>query len=64
MQEFSCIEFGIDDIVRSGLVKSYLMTKYNLGFLMFNFIDVDLHEHVEVEPVNRDGTFLSYSWGG
>ena len=32
MQEFSCIEFGIEDIVRSGLVKSYLMTKYNLGF--------------------------------
>ena len=23
---------------------------------MFNFIDVDLHDHVEVEPVNRDGT--------
>jgi|TARA_B100000035_G_scaffold187487_1_gene159991 phosphate starvation-inducible PhoH-like protein/PhoH-like ATPase len=32
MQEFSCIEFGIDDIVRSGLVKSYLISKYNLGF--------------------------------
>ncbi len=32
MQEFSCIEFGIDDIVRSGLVKSYLIAKYNLGF--------------------------------
>jgi phosphate starvation-inducible PhoH-like protein/PhoH-like ATPase len=31
MQEFSCIEFGIDDIVRSGLVKSYLISKYNLG---------------------------------
>ena len=56
MQEFSCIEFGIEDIVRSGLVKSYLMTKYNLGFLMFNFIDVDLHEHVDVEPVTKDGT--------
>ena len=23
---------------------------------MFNFVDVDLKEHVEVEPVNRDGT--------
>ena len=23
---------------------------------MFNFIDVDLHEHVEVEPVTKDGT--------
>ena len=32
MEEFSLIEFGIEDIVRSGLVKSYLMTKYNLGF--------------------------------
>ena len=32
MQDFSCIEFGIDDIVRSGLVKSYLIAKYNLGF--------------------------------
>ena len=32
MQEFTCIEFGIDDIVRSGLVKSYLISKYNLGF--------------------------------
>ena len=32
MEEFSCIEFGIDDIVRSGLVKSYLISKYNLGF--------------------------------
>ena len=32
MQEFSCIEFDINDIVRSGLVKSYLIQKYNLGF--------------------------------
>ena len=32
MKEFSCIEFGIPDIVRSGLVKSYLISKYNLGF--------------------------------
>lgn len=31
MSEFSCIEFGIDDIVRSGLVKSYLVSKLNLG---------------------------------
>ena len=31
MEDFSCIEFGIDDIVRSGLVKSYLIAKYNLG---------------------------------
>jgi len=32
MREFTCVEFGIEDIVRSGLVKSYLLTKYNLGF--------------------------------
>ena len=31
MEEFSLIEFGIDDIVRSGLVKSYLISKLNLG---------------------------------
>ena len=23
---------------------------------MFNFVDVNLHEHVEVEPVTQDGT--------
>ena len=32
MKEFACIEFDINDIVRSGLVKSYLISKYNLGF--------------------------------
>ena len=31
MKEFSSIEFGVDDIVRSGLVKSYLVSKMNLG---------------------------------
>lgn len=31
MPEFSLIEFGIEDIVRSGLVKSYLINKINLG---------------------------------
>ena len=31
MPEFSLIEFGIDDIVRSGLVKSYLINKINLS---------------------------------
>ena len=31
MDEFESIEFGIDDIVRSGLVKSYLISKMNLG---------------------------------
>jgi len=32
MPEFDCIEFGVDDIVRSGLVKSYIVNKMNLGF--------------------------------
>ena len=31
MDEFESIEFGIDDIVRSGIVKSYLISKMNLG---------------------------------
>ncbi len=31
MKEFSCVEFTVDDIVRSGLVKSYLVSKANLG---------------------------------
>jgi len=31
MPEFACVEFGVDDIVRSGLVKSYLVNKHNLG---------------------------------
>ncbi len=31
MEEFTSIEFGINDIVRSGLVKSYLISKMTLG---------------------------------
>jgi len=31
MDEFALVEFGVDDIVRSGLVKSYLINKINLG---------------------------------
>ena len=31
MEEFSEIEFGVGDIVRSGLVKSYLISKMTLG---------------------------------
>lgn len=31
MDEFSLVEFDIEDIVRSGLVKSYLINKINLG---------------------------------
>ena len=31
MPEFDLIEFGLDDIVRSGLVKSYITSKIELG---------------------------------
>ena len=31
MPEFESIEFGIEDIVRSGLVKSYILNKLALG---------------------------------
>ena len=31
MDEFSLVEFGVNDIVRSGLVKSYLISKMKLG---------------------------------
>ena len=31
-EDFQMIEFGIEDIVRSGLVKNYLIAKLNLGF--------------------------------
>lgn len=32
MEEFECVEFGVEDIVRSGLVRSYLISKINLGY--------------------------------
>tara|TARA_B100001964_G_C14217308_1_gene593430 strand:- start:602 stop:1354 length:753 start_codon:yes stop_codon:yes gene_type:complete len=32
MDEFGMTEFGIDDIVRSGLIKNYLISKISLGF--------------------------------
>ena len=32
MTSMETIEFGLDDIVRSGLVKEYLLAKHNLGF--------------------------------
>ena len=31
MNSFDIIEFGIDDIVRSGLVKEYLVAKIQMG---------------------------------
>ena len=30
-EDFSSVEFGLDDIVRSGLVRNYLLTKLSLG---------------------------------
>ena len=32
MDEFGMTEFGVEDIVRSGLIKSYLISKISLGF--------------------------------
>ncbi len=32
MEEFGMTEFGVEDIVRSGLIKSYLVNKIALGF--------------------------------
>ena len=32
MPEFESIEFGVEDIVRSGLVKSYIVNKMAAGF--------------------------------
>jgi hypothetical protein len=34
MPSFDIIEFGIDDIVRSSLVKEYLLAKYELGITL------------------------------
>jgi len=31
MDEFSLVEFGIEDIVRSGIIKSYIIAKMNIG---------------------------------
>ena len=42
MPSFDVIEFGIEDIVRSGLCKEYLVAKTGIGFLMFNHIDLNL----------------------
>ena len=32
MKEFKTVVFGVDDIVRSGLVRSYIIAKENLGY--------------------------------
>jgi len=32
MPSFDIIEFGTDDIVRSGLVKEYIIAKIQMGF--------------------------------
>ena len=32
MESFDLIEFGVEDIVRSGLVKEYLVHKLAMGF--------------------------------
>ena len=42
MTSFDIIEFGVDDIVRSGLVKEYILAKMESWFLMFKHVEVDL----------------------
>ena len=42
MPSFDIIEFGIGDIVRSGIVREYLVAKNGIRFLMFNHVDLDL----------------------
>ena len=32
MDEFACLEFDVNDIVRSGLIRNYIITKLQLGF--------------------------------
>ena len=34
-ENFAMIEFGINDIVRSGLVREYLLRKMANGYVMF-----------------------------
>ena len=36
MDEFEVVEFGIGDIIRSGLVRSYLIAKTNMGIRSSN----------------------------
>ena len=37
MKEFQCVEFNFGDIIRSGLVKSYLIAKTNMGLKTQDF---------------------------
>ena len=37
MAEFECIDFDFGDIIRSGLVRSYLIAKTNLGYKTEDF---------------------------
>jgi len=32
LEEFSTVAFGVDDIVRSDFLKSYIIAKYELGY--------------------------------
>ena len=48
MPSFDVIEFGIDDIVRSGIVKEYLIAKLENGYVMFEHVDLNL------PPIKRE----------
>ena len=53
--DFSSVEFGTDDIVRSGLVKNYIVTKLGYGYVMFKHLDY-LKEEVDLEAEMIEGT--------
>ena len=38
MSSMEVIEFGVEDIVRSGLVKEYILAKLELGLWFLNYI--------------------------
>ena len=42
MPSFDIIEFEIEDIVRSGLVREYIVAKNGSRYVMFNHVDIDL----------------------
>ena len=53
-QEFAMIEFNVNDIVRSGLVREYLIRKNGYGYVMF-IVENHLGD-LELEKKETDGT--------
>ena len=55
MPSFSLVEFGVDDIVRSGLVKEYIYEKLSWSCLM-QFVHHNYLGDVELEKKEIEGT--------